>query len=176
MLPSGKSGKSFIDKTTRLLNAWVDDSPLKTTTFKGVMVMPSLLLQKPLKISTITTTITTTTTTTTHTENNTHRKQSDRYQRNYPEHMRKGNIHNAMKLLTSNLEKWHSTSRQRNARISPSKTSNSFASKRYNALIDGIKTPHLYTRTWTQKLLLQNKRRFWSFWNGRGWMEKNHPQ
>ena len=41
MLPSGKSGKSFIE-TTRFLNTWVDDSPLKTATFKEVMVMPSL--------------------------------------------------------------------------------------------------------------------------------------
>ena len=51
LLPSGKYGKAFINETTRLLNSWVDDSPLKNIAFKAIMIMPSLLLQKPSKES-----------------------------------------------------------------------------------------------------------------------------
>ena len=41
----------YIDETTRLLNEWLHDSPLKDVAFKAIMVMPSLLLQKPSKNS-----------------------------------------------------------------------------------------------------------------------------
>ena len=39
--------KELINESTRLLNAWVDDSSLKDIAFKPIMVLPSLLLQKP---------------------------------------------------------------------------------------------------------------------------------
>jgi len=51
MLPTGKPGKSFIEETTRLLNSWTTESALKIVAFKAIMVMPSLLLQKPHKSS-----------------------------------------------------------------------------------------------------------------------------
>ena len=51
LLPTGKAGKSFIDETTRLMNGWSEDSPLRQIAFKAIMVMPNLLLQKPSKNS-----------------------------------------------------------------------------------------------------------------------------
>ena len=47
MLPTGRAGKDVIDEITRLLNAWILDSSMKHITFKVIMVMPSLILQKP---------------------------------------------------------------------------------------------------------------------------------
>ena len=47
LLPSGLAGKSFIDKISWLMNKWMHESPLKDIGFKAIMVMPSLLLQKP---------------------------------------------------------------------------------------------------------------------------------
>ena len=51
MLPTGKAGKRYINETTRLMNAWTEESPLQKVAFKAIMVMPSLLLQKPSKNS-----------------------------------------------------------------------------------------------------------------------------
>ena len=45
MLPTGASGKKYIDKTTRLFNLWV------SIALKAVHVMPALLIQKPRKSS-----------------------------------------------------------------------------------------------------------------------------
>ena len=47
LLPTGNVGKRFIREITRLINCWIDDSPLKHVAFKAIMVMPALLLQKP---------------------------------------------------------------------------------------------------------------------------------
>ena len=51
LLQKGKTGKLFIDELTKLFNSWIDDLPLKKITMKAVMIMPSFLLQKPLKES-----------------------------------------------------------------------------------------------------------------------------
>ena len=51
LLTSGKAGKMFIREMTRLISAWVDDSPLKEISLKALHVMPALLLQKPSKKS-----------------------------------------------------------------------------------------------------------------------------
>ena len=51
LLPSGKGGKQYIDETTKLMNEWLQESPLKDIAFKVIMVMPNLLLQKPSKNS-----------------------------------------------------------------------------------------------------------------------------
>ena len=51
MLPSGHVGKQFIGETTQLTNEWLHDSPLKDIAFKVIIIMPSLLLQKPSKKS-----------------------------------------------------------------------------------------------------------------------------
>ena len=51
LLPTGKLVQSYIEETTRLMNEWVRDSPFKNVAFKAIMVMPSLLLQKPSKVS-----------------------------------------------------------------------------------------------------------------------------
>ena len=51
LLPTSKSGREYIDETSRLLNEWVHDSPVASIAFKAIMIMPSLLLQKPFKSS-----------------------------------------------------------------------------------------------------------------------------
>ena len=47
LLPSGKAGRKFIGEVSRLMSEWLHDSPMKDIAFKAIMVMPSLLLQKP---------------------------------------------------------------------------------------------------------------------------------
>ena len=47
LLPSGRSGKLYIEETTRLINSWTHNSPLQDVVFKAIMVMPSILLRKP---------------------------------------------------------------------------------------------------------------------------------
>ena len=47
LLPSGRAGKQFIEETTKLMNEQLHDSSLKDTAFNAIMIMPSLLLQKP---------------------------------------------------------------------------------------------------------------------------------
>ena len=51
LLPFGRARKQFIEETTKLINKWLQDSPLKDIAFKAIMIMPSLLLQKPSKNS-----------------------------------------------------------------------------------------------------------------------------
>ena len=51
MVPTSKVSKEFINEITRLLNAWVDNLSLQDIVFKAIMVLPSLLLQKPSKKS-----------------------------------------------------------------------------------------------------------------------------
>ena len=47
MLPTGSVGKKYVVETTRLLNAWSSNSPMKDIAF--IPIVPSLLLQKPSK-------------------------------------------------------------------------------------------------------------------------------
>ena len=51
LLPSGSCGKGYIEETTKLLNEWIHGSPLNVISFKAVMLIPNLLLQKPSKNS-----------------------------------------------------------------------------------------------------------------------------
>ena len=51
LLPKGAAGKHYICEITRLVNAWVENSPLKSLALKAIMIMPALLLQKPTKKS-----------------------------------------------------------------------------------------------------------------------------
>ena len=52
MLPTGSIGKKYVVETTKLLNAWTSNSPMKDIAFKAIIhIMPSLLLQKPRKTS-----------------------------------------------------------------------------------------------------------------------------
>ena len=51
LLSTGKGGRCFIDETTRLIDAWIRGSPLRNIALKAVMIIPSLLLQKPSKDS-----------------------------------------------------------------------------------------------------------------------------
>ena len=123
LLPSGKAGKRFIGEVSRLMSEWLHDSPLKDIAFKAIMVMPSLLLQKPSQKS----------------KSKDHLralerrlelwesgevmellKESDTIQKNmkatnkttsineiskkFTREMRKGNVHNAMKLLINNMK------------------------------------------------------------------------
>ena len=50
-MPSGKCSKRYIEEITRPLNEWVSDSPLKDISFKAIVIMPNVLLQKPSKTS-----------------------------------------------------------------------------------------------------------------------------
>ena len=50
-IPSGSSGKRFIEESTRLVSEWNNRSPLGNVSLKGMMIMPILLLQKPSKSS-----------------------------------------------------------------------------------------------------------------------------
>ena len=50
-LPSGQCGKAFIKECTRLLLEYAEGSSLECVAIKALMVMPSLLLQKPFKKS-----------------------------------------------------------------------------------------------------------------------------
>ena len=47
MVPTGASGKKFINEITRLFAQWTNDTSLKSVALKAVHVMPALLLQKP---------------------------------------------------------------------------------------------------------------------------------
>ena len=49
LLASGSCAKRYIKETTRLLNEWIHNSPLNRISYKAVMLMPNLLLQKPSK-------------------------------------------------------------------------------------------------------------------------------
>ena len=51
MLPTGSVGKNYVVETTRLLNAWTSNSPMKDIASKAIHIMPSLLFQKPSKTS-----------------------------------------------------------------------------------------------------------------------------
>ena len=47
MLQSGKSGKQYIEETTRLISSWIHNVTLQDVAFKAIMVMPNSLLLKP---------------------------------------------------------------------------------------------------------------------------------
>ena len=49
--PSGQSGKAFIKECTRLLLEYAKGSSLECVVVKALMVLPSLLLQKPFQKS-----------------------------------------------------------------------------------------------------------------------------
>ena len=51
LLPTGKSGKIYIDESVKLLNGWVEGTALHNIAVKAIMIMPNLLLQKPSKNS-----------------------------------------------------------------------------------------------------------------------------
>ena len=51
MVPSGKSGKQYIEEKTRLINSWIHNSPLQDAAFKAIMIMPNFLLRKPARNS-----------------------------------------------------------------------------------------------------------------------------
>ena len=51
LLPIGAAGKRFVNEMTRMINAWVFDTPIKNIALKAMHVMPALLLQKPSKNS-----------------------------------------------------------------------------------------------------------------------------
>ena len=43
-LPTGAAAKKYITETTKLMNGWTNNSPLKDIAFKAIHIMPSLLL------------------------------------------------------------------------------------------------------------------------------------
>ena len=45
-LPKGAPGKAFINDLTKLINQWFSKSPNRDICLKGLMVMPSLVLQR----------------------------------------------------------------------------------------------------------------------------------
>ena len=46
-LPSGSAGKGYVKEMTRMIELWNNDTSLKPFSLKGLMIMPTLLLQKP---------------------------------------------------------------------------------------------------------------------------------
>ncbi len=53
MLPSGRVRKEYVEECSRQKNKWIDDGSLHLISIKALMVLPSLLLQKPSKTSKI---------------------------------------------------------------------------------------------------------------------------
>ena len=51
MLPTGNAGKKYIKEVTRLLNAWTQNTPLRSISLKAIHTMLALLLQKRSKTS-----------------------------------------------------------------------------------------------------------------------------
>ena len=51
MLPTEAAAKKYITETTKLMNGWTNNLPLKDIAFKAIGIMPSLLLQKLSKTS-----------------------------------------------------------------------------------------------------------------------------
>ena len=51
MSPTEKAGKKHIKEVTRLLNAWTQDTPLRSISLKAIHTMLVLLIQKPSKTS-----------------------------------------------------------------------------------------------------------------------------
>ena len=51
MIPSGGGGKKLVKEITRLINSWIEDSPLENIALKSIHVMQALLLQTPNKNS-----------------------------------------------------------------------------------------------------------------------------
>ena len=49
MLPTGAAAKKYITETTKLMNGWTNNLPLRDIAFKAIHIMPSPLLQKPSK-------------------------------------------------------------------------------------------------------------------------------
>ena len=122
MLPSGRSGKSFIREVTRLLNAWVEDSPLGEVSMKAVHVMPALLLQKPSRNSKskdhvralerrmnlwqrgeIDALVNEAKTLQARLPKPTEKKTIQTISKQFKEKMEKGDVHGAIKLLTNNM-------------------------------------------------------------------------
>ena len=46
-VPSGNAGKAYVKETARLINCYVNNSPLQQVAMTALMIMPALLLQKP---------------------------------------------------------------------------------------------------------------------------------
>ena len=47
VIPSGSAGKDFVREMTRLIELWNNDTALKSFSLKALMIIPTLLLQKP---------------------------------------------------------------------------------------------------------------------------------
>ena len=48
LVPSGRQGKRFVDELTRLFNAFHTDSSLQPVAIEAAMLLPALMLQKPI--------------------------------------------------------------------------------------------------------------------------------
>ena len=123
LLPTGKAGRKFIEELTRLLYCWVNDTTMKDVAFKAVIIMPSLLLQKPSKASkskyhlialerrmedwfngdlqkllhegdTIQKGL----------QSSTGERNLNKISKQFADQMHKGNVNSAIKLLTNNME------------------------------------------------------------------------
>ena len=123
MLPTGKPGKCFIEEITCLFNSWSTESALKNVGFHALMVMPSLLLQKPSKTSKakehytalerrmefwkrgdLTELIKEGETIQKGLKSLNNKRSIAKISKLFAEHMQKGNVNSAIKLLTNNME------------------------------------------------------------------------
>ena len=102
--------------------------------------------------------------------------------KDYPEHVRKGNVHSAMKLLTNNLKNGILPLDNKTLEYLHQEHPTPSPPKDIMLLIDEIKTPHFYRRTPDASLIKSNCSKtkggsgLTAYWNGCGWMEKNHFQ
>ena len=123
MLPAGRAGKDYIDEITRLLNTWIQDSAIKHNTFKAIMVMSSSILKKPSRNSKakdhsealqqnmvlrqsgdLLQLFKETGTIQKGIKDSTKPKSIAQLSKKFVEHMNKGNINSAIKLLSNNME------------------------------------------------------------------------
>ena len=51
ILPEGAAAKEYITETTKMMNSWTSNSPLKDNASNAIHIVSSLLLQKPSKAS-----------------------------------------------------------------------------------------------------------------------------
>ena len=122
MLPNGSTGKNFISEITRLLNAFSESTPLKSISMKAIHIMPALLLQKPSKSSKakehvknlertlllwqrgeIGALFEEALTIQSRLPHSTGKRDIGSISKKFQDHMQKGNVNAALKLLTSNM-------------------------------------------------------------------------
>ena len=191
LLPTGKAGRKFIEELTRLLYCLVYDTAVKDVTFKAVMIMPSLLLQKPSKTSklkdhlialerrmedwfngdlqkllhegdTIQKGL----------QSSTGERNLNKISKQFADQMHKGNVNSAIKLLTNNMESGILPLNNDTLKLLKQKHPKPAKACEDVLLPDEPESVHFvkFGGTSTQSMY-ENERRIWTIRNGCRWME-----